>query len=157
MNAPFRLRRLRESDVVALARIAAACRVFTPDEVATIEALLRESLAGDGYRVLVGTSAGQPVCFAIFGHRPLTEGAHDLYWLAVDPQRHGEGLGGKLLRRVEAQVRQAQGRLLVIETSDTPAYAPARRLYERAGYEQWGHLPELYGVGDGQVIYGKTL
>jgi GNAT superfamily N-acetyltransferase len=39
----------------------------------------------------------------------------------------GRGIGHALLARVEAEVQTRGGRLLLIETSGTPAYAPARR------------------------------
>ncbi|MCE5239732.1 GNAT family N-acetyltransferase [bacterium] len=156
-RAPTRLRRLRKADIPALVRLSSDCRVFTPEEVETIGELLGESLTGEDYAVIVATVSRQPVGFAIFGPRPLTDRTYDLYWLAVDPACHGQGVGRKLLRRVEDETRRLGGRVLIIETSDTPSYAPARRLYERAGYEPYGHVPEFYGVGDGQVIYGKTL
>jgi predicted N-acetyltransferase YhbS len=80
-----------------------------------------------------------------------------LYWIAVDPAAQGRGVGRALLERVEAEVRARGGRLLLIETSDLPAYAAARRLYQAGGYRREATVHDFYGPGDSLVIYSKSL
>ena len=70
--------------------------------------------------------------YACFGPHPLTQGTYDLYWIVVDPVAQGHGIGHALLAGVEAEVLARGGRLLLVETSSTSAYASARRLYETA-------------------------
>ncbi len=45
----------------------------------------------------------------------------------------------------------------MIETSDTPAYAPARRLYETSGYRCEAVIPNFYAQGDDLLIFSKNL
>jgi hypothetical protein len=45
----------------------------------------------------------------------------------------------------------------LVETSDTPAYAAARRLYERTGYQQEAIVHDFYAPGDSLLIFAKSL
>lgn len=49
------------------------------------------------------------------------------------------------------------GRLLLIETSDTPVYVSARRLYETSGYRREAVVHNFYAPGDSLVIFAKEL
>jgi ribosomal protein S18 acetylase RimI-like enzyme len=75
----------------------------------------------------------------------------------VDPKARGRGVGHALLAQVEAQVLMRGGRLLVIETSDTPAYASARRLYETSGYCLEAVVHDFYAPGDSLLVFVKNL
>ncbi len=75
----------------------------------------------------------------------------------MDPSAQGHGVGHALLAQVEAGVRARGGRLLVIETSDTPAYAPARWLYETSGYRCEAVVPNFYAPGDDLLVFSKNL
>jgi ribosomal protein S18 acetylase RimI-like enzyme len=97
------------------------------------------------------------VGYACFGPHPLTEGAYDLYWIVVDPVARGNGVGHALLRQVENEVRARGGRLLLVETSGTSAYAAARHLYERGGYRREAIVHNFYAPGDDLLIYVKEL
>lgn len=100
---------------------------------------------------------GQVLGFACFGPHPLTEGTFDLYWIAVDPEWRGRGIGHALLAQVEDEVRARGGRILVVETSGTAAYAPARRFYESCGYRYEAVIHDFYAPGDDLIIFCKPL
>jgi D-alanine-D-alanine ligase len=87
----------------------------------------------------------------------LTQGTYDLYWIAVHPAARGLGIGHTLLARVEAEIQARGGRLLLIETSDTPAYTLARRLYESSGYRREAVIHDFYAPGDSLLIFAKEL
>jgi len=95
--------------------------------------------------------------YACFGPHPLTQGTYDLYWIVVDPIAQGRGIGHALLARVEAEVQARGGRLLLVETSSTPAYASARRFYESSGYRCEATIHDFYAPGDNLVIFSKDL
>jgi len=94
------------------------------------------------------------VCFA---PTPLTDGVFDLYWIAVDPKRQGQGLGQLLLRFVENEVRKQSGRMLLIETSSKRSYAPTIRFYLRAGYQEISRIKDFYRIEDDKVVFCKQL
>jgi ribosomal protein S18 acetylase RimI-like enzyme len=95
--------------------------------------------------------------YVLFGPAPMTEGVFDLYWIAVDPARQGEGLGQLLLRFVENEVRRQAGRMLLIETSSKRSYAPTIRFYQRAGYLEISRIKDFYRIEDDKVVFSKNL
>ena len=66
-------------------------------------------------------------------------------------------MGHALLTEVENQIRVRAGRLLLVETSSTPAYALARHLYETSGYRREAVVHNFYAAGDDLVMYVKDL
>jgi ribosomal protein S18 acetylase RimI-like enzyme len=104
----------------------------------------------------------QPVGYVCYGPTPLTAGTYDLYWIAVDPARHGSGVGSLLLEYVEQQICRPTSatepaRQLIIETSSLPRYEAARRLYQRQHYREVARIPDFYAEGDDRVIYAKRF
>ncbi len=141
-----------------LERLTAATGLFRPDEVAIAVQLLDDALAGDDdYRFLGAYADDVLVGYACWGPTPGTTGTFDLYWIVVDPARQGKGVGTTLLHAVENKLRGDDGRLIVVETSSRPEYAPTRAFYERRGYAQAARLPGYYAPGDDLVIYLKDL
>jgi D-alanine-D-alanine ligase len=111
-----------------------------------------------GYTFLVyRDDKGRTLGYVCFGPHALTQGTNDLYWIAVAPDAHGRGIGHALLARAEAEVQARGGHLMLIETSDTPPYAPARRLYESSGYECQATVRDFYAYGDSLLIFAKEL
>lgn len=112
---------------------------------------------GSGYHVLVAEVDSFIVGYVCYGPTPLTEGTWDIYWMAVAPKQQGQGIGAALLSSAEAEIKEAQGRLAIIETSSRPQYEKTRRFHHRQGYEVVGHIPDFYAPGDGKLIFLKKL
>jgi D-alanine-D-alanine ligase len=152
--------RASEQDGSQILHLTAAAGVFKPGEVACVQELrdayLRQGEAS-GYVFLVYKNGDRALGYACFGPHPLTEGTFDLYWIAVDPLARGQGVGRALLARVEKEVQARGGRMLLVETSGTPSYAPARRLYESCGYRCEAVVHDFYAPGDDLIIFGKPL
>lgn len=110
-----------------------------------------------GYDFLVYRNGERALGFACYGSHPLTEGTFDLYWLCTARKAQGQGIGGALLRRVEEEVRTQGGRLLLAETSSTPAYTLARRFYEGHGFRYESVVHDFYSLSDDLLIYAKRL
>ena len=110
-----------------------------------------------GYVFLIYRNAGRVLGYACFGRHSLTDGAFDLYWIAVDPVAQGCGIGRALLARVEAEVRYRNGYLVVVETSSAPPYAAARQLYQSSGYQCEAVIHDFYGRGDHLQVFVKDL
>jgi ribosomal protein S18 acetylase RimI-like enzyme len=147
-----------EAEVIGIAR---RIENFLPEDVECIIQLWGESLHGgvdpDRYHFLVYRDVGKIKSFACYGHRPLTRGVYDFYWLATDPETRGRGIGGKLMRRVEDEIRKLGGYIVLIETSDSPVYEKTRCFHERNGYVKVGEIADFYTPGDGLVMYQKRL
>lgn len=91
------------------------------------------------------------------GHTPLTSSTFDLYWIAVDPRLHGQGIGKQLLQHCEQYVKAKGGRLIIAETSSQPKYDSTRRFYERHHYTEASRIVNYYSPGDDLVVYTKNL
>ena len=95
--------------------------------------------------------------YVLFGPTPMPDGVFDLYWIAVDPTRQGEGLGRAMLRFVENEVRRQGGRMLLIETSSKRSYEPTVRFYKRAGYQEISRIKDFYRIEDDKVVLSRVL
>ena len=110
-----------------------------------------------GYVFLIYRDDGHALGYACFGRHSLTDGAFDLYWIAVDPAAQGRGIGRALLARVEAEIRYRNGYLVVVETSSAPPYAAARQLYQSSGYQCEAVIHDFYGRGDHLQVFVKDV
>ena len=144
----------------AIGRIAAEVGVFNAEEIATVYELFDEYAAdpaGSGYYFLSYRAGGRLLGFACYGPTPLTEGTYDLYWICTAREAHQRGVGRALLRQVEADIRPAGGRLIIIATSSSPAYQPARAFYQRTGCTLDGVVRDYYKPGDDLVMYSRRV
>ena len=95
--------------------------------------------------------------YACYGATPLTIGTFDLYWIAVDPDWAGKGIGSQLIRIVEGLVKKENGRMLVIETSSSTAYDKTRQFYLKNNYEMVQSIKDFYSEGEDRVTYLKRI
>jgi len=141
-----------------LEQLTRATGLFREEEVATAVELLDESLAGDDDYQFVGAFADdQLIGYACWGPTPGTEATYDLYWIVVDRERQGTGIGSQLLGAVEQRLTTHDARLIVVETSSRDDYQPTRAFYEARGYTRAATIPGYYAPGDDLVIYTKDL
>lgn len=141
-----------------LEQLTRGAGLFREEEVATAVELLDESLAGDDDYQFVGAfEDDQLVGYACWGATPGTVATSDLYWIVVERDRHGGGIGSQLLDEVERRLTADGRRLVVVETSSRPDYVPTRSFYEARGYIRTATIPAYYAPGDDLVIYTKEL
>lgn len=95
--------------------------------------------------------------YICYGKRPLTDNTYDMYWIAVDPNIHGKGIGSKLVEFMEGDLRKSGANLILIETSGKPEYEGERRFYEKNGYKVQTIIKDFYRRGDDLVIYHKYI
>lgn len=155
------IRRVEERDREPILQISSEVGVFTEEEVATVDELLQAHLydaAQRDYHFFAACDDTDCVLgFVCFGPTALTEGTFDLYWIAVAKSAQGGGVGRMLMEWTEEHLRASGGRLLVVETSGTAAYAPTRRFYQRLGYDGRLAVPDFYRPGDDLIVYSKHL
>jgi ribosomal protein S18 acetylase RimI-like enzyme len=133
---------------------------FKPFEVVVAEELIDYYLSDEvksGYNILIAEDEGEVAGYVCYGETPCTVGTWDLYWIAVDRNRRGKGIGKLLTADVETVVRKKHGRLVFIETSSTPLYENTRQFYLARGYEVVAHIPDFYSPGDDKIILQKRM
>jgi ribosomal protein S18 acetylase RimI-like enzyme len=83
--------------------------------------------------VWVAEQQGRPVGFVAL--RIYADGqTGEIYMLAVDPLVQRQGIGTALTSFAVQQLRDAGMGLTVVGTGGDPGHAPARRVYEKAGF-----------------------
>ncbi len=155
----MKVRKIRPSDRGELKAILHAQTHFRPEEFRVALELVDIALANPGeedYRIYCAEDGeGTVRGYLCFGKAPLTDGVYDLYWIVVHPAFGNRGIGSCLLRQTEEELRRRQARLLLIETSSTPAYEAPRAFYRKRGYEELARVLDYYRPGDHKIIFGK--
>jgi ribosomal protein S18 acetylase RimI-like enzyme len=157
---PVKVRPMRADDEPQIMDILRHTPEFKRHEVAVAEEVIDSYLhdpRNSGYFVLVAEGNPGIDGYICYGPTPCTEGTWDIYWEAVKRGKRGTGIGAALIRAAEAAVRKARGRLIVIETSSTPAYGNTRLFYRSRGYEEIARIPDFYAPGDAKIIVQKRL
>jgi ribosomal protein S18 acetylase RimI-like enzyme len=147
-------------DTEALVAIAASTGVFKPMELDALVEVLDDYHAVDkdyGHISITLEHHGRPVGFAHYAPAAMTDRTWYLYWIAVDKNVHAKGLGSQLLKRAEADVKAAKGRIFLIETSSLPHYDLTRKFYLKHGYEQGAVIRDYYADGDDMVVFRKRM
>ncbi|MEX0809418.1 MAG: GNAT family N-acetyltransferase [Dongiaceae bacterium] len=134
--------------------------VFSTEEIGIGRELVEERLqrgAASGYGFRFADGGEGLLGYCCFGPIPLTRGAWDLYWIAVDPAARGRGIGRTLIDALHDEAANAGCRAIYIDTSSRPDYAPAHRLYEAAGYRVGARLTDFYARGDDKLIFARAI
>ena len=156
---PVRL--FAKEDIPPLKEILAATGVFKKEEIEVavelMEIVIEEPEQKD-YLMFTGVDQEQKVAgYYCVGPTPLTETSYDLYWIAVDVQHHGAGVGKELMEHCFDEVSRRGGRKLIAETSSQASYERTRAFYRKRGFVEEARIKDYYSPGDDLVIYTKQL
>jgi len=148
------------ADAAQIVDLARDTGVFKPMEIEVLHELLDIYLnypQQEDYRFITFEQDGQVLGFACYGPTSMTDRTWDLYWIAVQKSTQARGIGGQLLGYVESEIRRRHGRLVMVETSSTPAYDLTRQFYLKHHYEQAAVIQDFYADGDSLVIFRKRV
>ena len=147
-------------DTPSLVTLAESTTVFKPMEIQALGEVLDDYHAHEkeiGHRCVTYEKDGKIIGFAYYAPAAMADRTWYLYWIAVKKDTHARGIGGELLKHVEADIRSQKGRLFLIETSSLPHYGLTRKFYLKHGYEQKAILRDYYADGDDMVVFRKRL
>jgi ribosomal protein S18 acetylase RimI-like enzyme len=154
------IRAMTQKDKPAVMKMLHHIPEFTSDEVDLAEEVIDTYLCdpkGSGYFILVAERDSSIVGYVCYGNVPITDRVWEAYWLGVDHNLQGQGLGRKLMGAVEESVKKAGGRLLVLDTSSKPEYDRTNEFYLRLGYKMVARIKDFYMVGDDRLTYEKRF
>lgn len=117
-----------------------AMHADTPPE--SIHMMDRGALAAPGIRFFVLRDVGMPVAMGAF--KRLAGDHAELKSMHVLAEVRGRGLARVMLDHLMAEARAEGIRRLSLETGAQASFAPARQLYERAGF---GYVDPFEGYG----------
>jgi ribosomal protein S18 acetylase RimI-like enzyme len=149
-----------DSDCEKVRVIAESSGFFSTEEVEVAVELVQERLSKgprSGYNFLFAEICGRMAGYICYGPVAGARESFYLYWIAVDNELRGKGLGRALIGRVEAEIARLGGRRAWIETSGRAQYQPTLAFYQARGYRPEALLPNFYASGDDKLIYMKIL
>jgi RimJ/RimL family protein N-acetyltransferase len=77
------------------------------------------------------------------------------FGLGIRKEYHGLGLGTVLIEEGLAFAKEAGYQL--VELGVLSDNEPARGLYQKMGFQEWGHLPDAFHLDDGTVLEEVTM
>lgn len=140
-------------------KIAKDLGIFFNDELCILEEVLKGcEQSKDGYVLLTEKEDQKVIGFVIFGRIPITICGWDVYWLVVERDHQGKGIGKKLLKRVEDHILKEFNKCNIrVETSTRKEYAHARNLYLKTGFQEIGRITDFYDQGDDVIVFYKRI
>ena len=145
-----RLRRAAERDLAALSALEQT--VFSGDRMSPRQ--FRHHLSAPSSDLVVARSGTELLGYALLFRRAGSQVGR-VYSIAVADAARGQGLGARLLQRLESAARAhglAEMRLEVRKDN-----AGALALYQRRGYQIFGERPEYYEDGCDAWRLAKSL
>ncbi len=149
-----------ERDKAEIRSLLESSGFFHPWEIEVAIELIEDRLAkgvASEYLFLIAESAGKIAGYACYGPVSMAQGRFELYWIAVDDSRRGQGIGKLLLARAQAHMRTLGGKYVYSETSSREVYRPTREFYRKQGFREVARVPLFYADDDDKVIFMKTL
>jgi D-alanine-D-alanine ligase len=154
------LRHLTAADRGRIEEITRAVGLFREVEIPValevFDAAVGAAIGNDSYEALGVDLDGRLVGWICWGPTPCTLSTYDLYWMAVDPDLQGNGVGTSLLVEMERRLAD-RARLILVETAGRPDYADTRAFYQARGYAPVATIPDFYAPGDDQVVFVKIV
>ena len=151
----------RPEDMKSVRRFSVETGMFEQQESGEVEQQLLAVIGGQAPgTVLTAQQDAMVVGAGYFAPEPFSDRCWNLYFLVVDKQHHGSGIGSCLVDEIEQRLRElgpGLARILLIETSSTPHYLNTRAFYLARGYTLEATVRDFYGPGDDKVIFWKQL
>jgi ribosomal protein S18 acetylase RimI-like enzyme len=153
------LRNLKKTDRHHLLDLIKRTNNFTAEDKRIAIELIDECIKDENnndYSVVCAESENKVCGFICFGAASLCIGTYDIYYIAVDPDVSGKGIGRQLINHVELLLKDI-ARMILIETSSSDSYEIARKFYLKLGYKEIERLKDYYKEGEDRVIYQKLI
>jgi putative acetyltransferase len=141
---------LQDDVRVLITELNAALHALTPPEFCYHMTV--EQMAGADTTVFIARREG--VAIACGALRRDAGGVGEVKRMYTRPQYQGQGIGGRILDRIEALARREGFKRLVLETGDR--HPAAWRVYERGGFNRSGPVLDYPDTGY-SVFYSKSL
>jgi len=151
---------LKTDDTAAVRAILESAGMFRPNEVNVaielVEDRLRKGKQSE-YHFLLADHEKTTVGFICYGPISVTDRRFDLYWIAVQRDHWGQGIGGRLIRMAEQEMKKQGCPLVFAETSSREDYEHTRSFYRKRGYRDAARIPDFYQDNDDKLILMKRL
>lgn len=150
------IRAVRKSDLSDLETVIETNGLFPPD---LLEGMMADFFTNPETQDiwLAKLIDAKPVAVAYCAPERLTAGTYNLYLIAVHADRQGKGIGSALMNHVEALLKAAGHRILLVETSGLPEFELTRAFYDKCRYNREAIIRDFYDEGEDKVVFRKKL
>ncbi len=109
---------------------------YYPDWRVSQQEAVEHVCANDKMPVWTALTGDAPIGFVgVKIHRD--EAMGEVYMIAVDPDAQGRGVASRLMEVAIEWMKAEKLTMAIIDTGTDPGHAPARRAYEKLGFEMW--------------------
>jgi ribosomal protein S18 acetylase RimI-like enzyme len=151
------IRHTKATDTEAIMRMVADSGQFDDEGQSYVRETLENHLEGESGEIWLTADDGEPVGVAYCAPEPVASGAWNLQMLWTRADRNRAGHGGSLVKHLEAELRNRNARLLIVETSGLPNFAPARAFYVKCGFIHEATIRNFFAVGDDKLVFTKPF
>jgi len=155
------IRKLEPKDRPVIEKILIDTAIFNEEEIKValelINIYLNDNEQTDYNIIVYVNEMNIPLGYICFGKTPMTVATYDMYWIAVDPAHHNNGIGKKMVEQLECIVKSLNGKLIIVETSSREEYKNTRMFYIKLDYKELSRIENYYKNNDDLIIYGKYL
>lgn len=154
--ADHQIRRVTAADIAALKGIVDSCGIFPS---AYLEGMMADYLGNPETEELwfIYVQDDVPLGFGYCVPEKLTDGTYNLLAIGVDQAAQGKGIGSKLMRYIEDELRQQGKRILIVDTSSSEDFALTRAFYTKAGYTEVATIKDFWKDGEDKITFYKRL
>ena len=151
------------ADLENVRRILASTGFFdqAPDEISVALELVRTALDGgntvENYRCLFAEEDGETVGYVCFARVPCSLATFEIYWLAVDNARRGQGRGKQIIARALDEMRGKGAKKVVLCTAGRAQDLPTQKFYESRGFVCEARIKDYFAPGDDELVYTLAL
>lgn len=100
---------------------------------------------------------GMPVALGYCLPEKLTIGTYNLLALGVKKEFQGKGIAGEMMKYIEQQIKNKDGRILIVETSSNPAQLAANQFYAKMDYTREAVIRDFWNDGEDKIVFWKKL
>lgn len=87
----------------------------------------------------------------------LTDGTYNLLAIGVSQNFQRKGIASQMMNYIEQELKQKDGRILIVETSSDDAQIGAIQFYNKIGYTQTAIIKDFWKDGEDKIVFLKKL
>lgn len=150
---------IKKEDLVAIKQILKSTGFFeqAPDEIDVALELAHLSLTEgnhvENYAFIFAEENQKTVAFCCFARIPCTISSFEIYWLGVDKQYQGKGVGKQLISHIIQELQKIGAKKIVLQTAGRDQYIPTQKFYTTVGFNLEARIKDYYAQGDDCLIY----
>ncbi len=128
-----------------------------PDEIDVaielVELSINKGNNVDNYMTLIAEENGVILGYVCFARVPCSICTFEMYWLCVDKNTQGKGVGSFIISNVEKIVKELGGNKIILQTAGRDLYIPTQRFYVSYGFTLESRIKDYYAIGDDCLTY----